>query len=123
MPAPIIVIAQSDPAVARDLANDLHCHFARVIVAQDPMELRNMLLQHEARVAVLDLDLVSMEDIRDLAGSFDDLVIVCTHHCPNEQMWMDALSAGAVEFCHPGDLHTILRAAHNAPPRHMKLVA
>jgi DNA-binding NtrC family response regulator len=123
MPAPIIVIAQSDPGVARDLAKDLHCHFAHVAVAQDPTELRTMLLQHEARVAVLDLDMVSMEDIRDLTGTFDDLVIVCTHHSPDEQMWMDALSAGAVEFCHPGDLHTILRAARSAPPRHLKLVA
>jgi DNA-binding response OmpR family regulator len=123
MPARTILIAQGDPGVARDMANDLHAHFARVVVAQDPMELRTKLLQHEARVAVLDLDLVNFDEIRNLAGNFSDLVIVCTHRSPDEQKWMDALSAGAVEFCHPGDLHTILRAARTAPPRHLELVA
>ena len=101
MPAPTIVIAQSDPAIAERMAKDLHAHFARVAVAQDPEELREMLQRHEARVAVLDLEFLNMDEIRDLAESCGDLMIVCTHRLPDEQMWMDALSAGAVEFCHP----------------------
>lgn len=123
MPLPTIVIAQSDPRIAQGLANDLHAHFARVAVAQSAMELRNLLLRHEARVAVLDLELVKLEEVKKLAGNFNDLAIVCTHRSPDEQMWMDALNAGAVEFCHPQDLPSILRASRDAASRNLKCAA
>jgi len=114
MPFPTIVIAQGDPDTAMKLANDLHAHFARVATAANAMELRTMLCRHEARVAVLDLELISLDQVRQLARTFDDLTIVCTHRSPDEHMWMAALDAGAVEFCLPTDLHSILRATRNA---------
>jgi DNA-binding NarL/FixJ family response regulator len=109
--------------IAQGLANDLHAHFARVAVAQSAMELRALLLRHQARVAVLDLELVNIEDVRKLAESFDHLAIVCTHRSPDEQMWMAALNAGAVEFCHPQDLHCILHAPRTAVQRSQEPVA
>lgn len=115
MPSPTIVIAQNDSAVAMELANRLHAHFARVAVAENTAELRTMLLRHEARIAVLDLELVEMEEVRQLARVFEELTIVCTHRSPDEQMWMAALNAGAVEFCHPEDIRSILRASRTAP--------
>jgi DNA-binding response OmpR family regulator len=114
MPTPTVVIAQRDPAIATQLANDLHAHFARVAVAQDTKELRILLMRHEARLAVLDLEMVSVQDIQNLCALFGDLVIVCTHRSPDEQMWMASLDAGAVEFCHPLDLRTILQASRLA---------
>ena len=84
-----------------ELANDLHAHFARVAVAENAVELRTMLLRHEARVAVLDLELVSLEEVRQLCAHFDDLTIVCTHRSPDERMWMAALNAGAVNSAIP----------------------
>jgi DNA-binding NtrC family response regulator len=117
MPATTIVIAQGDPRIAQTLANDLHAHFARIAVAQSATELRTILLRHQARVAVLDLELVNLEEVRNLADDFSDLAIVCTHHSPDERMWMAALNAGAVEFCHPQDLHSILRASRTAAQR------
>ena len=123
MPSPTIVIAQRDSTTAMELANDLHAHFTRVALAGNAMELRTMLQRHEARVAVLDLELVSLEEVRQLARIFDDLTIVCTHRSPDERMWMAALDAGAVEFCHPYDLHSILRASRMAPAQHMTIAA
>ncbi len=123
MPSPTIVIAQRDPTIAMDLANDLHAHFTRVALAGNAMELRTMLQRHEARVAVLDLELVSLEEVRQLARIFDDLTVVCTHRSPDERMWMAALDAGAVEFCHPYDLHSILRASRRALTQHMPTAA
>ena len=118
MPSPTLVIAQKDPNVALGLAGDLEAHFARVEVANNPFELRTMLLRHEARVAVIDLEIVSTEELRQMARTFPDLAIVCTHRSPDERMWMAALGAGAVEFCHPGDIRSILRASRSAtkPP-------
>ncbi len=123
MPSPTVVIAQNDPNIAQGLANDLHAHFARVAVAENAEELRTMLPRHEARVAVLDLELLHLEEVRQLARIFDDLTIVCTHRSPDERMWMAALNAGAIEFCHPQDIHSILRAARTAPKQHLPLAA
>ena len=123
MPVPTILIAQSDPRIAQGLANDLHAHFAHVLVAPSVMELRTLLLQHEAHAAVLDLEVVSLQEVRDLAASFEDLAIVCTHHSPDERMWTEALNAGAVDCCHPRDLHAILRAARTPAPRSTPMAA
>jgi DNA-binding NtrC family response regulator len=115
MPSPTIVIAQRDPTTSTQLANNLHAHFARVAAAGNAMELRTLLHRHQASVAVLDLELISLDQVRQLARTFDDLTIVCTHRSPDEHMWMDALNAGAVEFCLPTDLRSILRATRKAP--------
>ena len=123
MPSPTVVIAQNDPTIALALANDLHAYFARVTVADSIMELRTLLARHEARVAVLDLELVNVDEVNQLARSFGDLTIVCTHRSPDEQMWMAALNAGAVEFCHPQDIRSILRAWLAGLRRHLAAAA
>jgi DNA-binding NarL/FixJ family response regulator len=123
MPPPTIVIAQNDPGIAHGLANDLHAHFANVAVAENEMELRTLLLRHEARVAVLDLELVNLEEVRQLACTFCNLTIVCTHRSPDDRMWMAALNAGAVEFCHPQDIRSILRVSSTAAKRLMPIAA
>jgi DNA-binding NtrC family response regulator len=117
MPSPTVVIAQNDPNIAQELANDLHAHFARIVVASSASELRTLLLRHEARLAVLDLELINVDEVRQLAKIVSDLTIVCTHRSPDERMWMSALGAGAVEFCHPRDIRSILRASRSATTR------
>jgi DNA-binding NtrC family response regulator len=110
-PRSIVVIAQNDPDVAQALSNDLHAHFAEVIVTENASDLRPLLLRHpRVRVAVLDLDLVNVEEVRHLASTCCNLTIVCTHPSPDERMWIAALDAGAVEYCHPYDIRSIVRA-------------
>ena len=123
MPSPTVVVAQNDPVIASGLAKDLHAHFARVAVARSAPELRTMLLRHEARVAVLDLEMLDIDEIRSMAGTFAELTIVCTHRSPDERMWMDALKAGAVEFCHPLDIRSILRASRVVINRNAAIAA
>lgn len=123
MPPPTVVIAQSDPTIAQELANQLRAHFARVTVAENAAKLRAMLLYHEAWMAVLDLEVVNLEEIRNLASTHSDLAIVATHRSPDERMWMAAVSAGAIEFCHPQDIRSILRASRAAPKRQMAMAS
>jgi DNA-binding NarL/FixJ family response regulator len=123
MPSPTVIIAQSDPRIAQGLAKDLHAHFSKVAVAQGSTELQTLLLRHEAQVAVLDLEIVNLEEVQQLAETFNGLAIICTHRSPDEQMWMAALNAGAIEFCHPRDLHSILRATHSAAQRNLEIAA
>jgi DNA-binding NarL/FixJ family response regulator len=123
MPLSTVVIAQSDPRTAQGIAEDLHAHFAKVAIAQSAVELHDLLLRHEARIAVLDLEIVNLEEVRKLSEAFDGLAIICTHRSPDERLWMAALNAGAIEFCHPLDLHSILRATHSAAQRGLKSAA
>jgi DNA-binding NtrC family response regulator len=116
MPSPTIVIAQRDPRVVLGLTNDLQPHFPHVAIAQNAEELRELLERHEAHMAVIDLETVDVQEVRNLCALFGDLVIVCTHRSPDEQMWTSALNAGAVEFCHPHDVRSILHASRMAPP-------
>jgi DNA-binding response OmpR family regulator len=118
-----IVLAQHDQTIAKGLANNLYAYFARVVVAKSMVELRTLLLRHGARVAVLDLEVVNLEEIRKLSRTFDDLIIVCTHHSPDERMWITALNAGAAEFCHPQDIRSILRASRAAPKRQIAMAS
>jgi hypothetical protein len=111
LPEAVVVVAQNDPEAARALSNDLHAHFSRVIVADNALQLRTLLLRHSnVRLAVLDLDLVNIEEVRHLATTCCDLTIVCTHPSPDDRMWIAALDAGAVEYCHPDDIRSIVRA-------------
>jgi DNA-binding NtrC family response regulator len=121
MPLPTIVIAQRDPTIAQGLANELQAHVARVAVTESATELHTILQRREARAAVLDLEIVNLEEVCRLASIHDDLTIVCTHRAPDERMWMDALKAGAVEFCHPQDVRSILRALR-APSKHQTAI-
>lgn len=123
MTSSTVVVVQDDPGTAQGLANDLHAHFSRVVVTEDAVELRTLLLRHSARVAVLDLEIVSLEDVRKLARTFCNLAIICTHRSPDERMWMAALNAGAVEFCHPQDIGSILRASRVAASSHLEIAA
>jgi DNA-binding NtrC family response regulator len=118
-----IVIAQHDQSIAQGLANELHAHFTRVLVAENAVELHTVLLRHRARAVVVDTETLSSEEISQLASTFSDLAIVATHRSPDERMWMAALNAGAVEFCHPQDIRSILRASRAAPKRHVAIAS
>ena len=118
-----IVIAQHDQSIAQGLANELHAHFTRVLVAESAVELHTVLLRHRARAVVVDTETLSLEEISQLASTFSELAIVATHRSPDERMWMAALNAGAVEFCHPQDIRSILRATRTEAKRHIAIAS
>jgi ActR/RegA family two-component response regulator len=109
-----VVIAQSDPCFAEKLESDLQVHFGRVVGAQSVEEVLRILRRHEAHVAVLGLELASVDEVKQLARTFADVTIVCTHHFPEDRLWVAALSAGAAELCHPLDTSSILAASRSA---------
>ena len=109
-----VVIAQNDSCFAERLESDLQKHFGRVVCAQSVEELQTILGRDKAHVAVLGLELASVDEIGQLACAFVDVTIVCTHHFPEDRLWVAALSAGAAELCHPLDIPSILAASRSA---------
>jgi len=111
-----VVIAQADTVAAQQLASNLHAHFRRVVVATSAEEICATVARNRAQVAVVDLDLLSFDCVRKLCNELSHVAVVCTHRVPDDGMWTASVNAGAVDFCHPSDIRTIINAARSLPP-------
>lgn len=103
-----VVVAQLDSKHAEHLAASLHRHFRSVAVARSLEELSDAIPKNHADVAVVDLELVSLSDLKNLHHSFGDTSIVCTHRIADEEMWASALAAGASDMCSSADVDNIV---------------
>ena len=111
-----IVVAQNDFVIAAQLAASLHRHFRSVAVARSVEEMRAALPRRRPELAVVDLETISLQELEALCQEFQDVPFVCTHRLPDEQMWTDALEAGASDICQTNDLSGILLAVRRNLP-------
>ena len=116
-----IVLLQSDPNVAQNLAALLSDSFHRVHVARSMEDLRNAAAKHHPSAMVLDLESATLSDVQALTKEFDGVRVICTHRVPDEEMWTRTLSVGADDCCPSSDMRSILSAAikTNELSRHM----
>jgi DNA-binding NarL/FixJ family response regulator len=49
-----------------------------------------------------------LTDVRTLRNDFPSLPIVCLHRIPDDQLWVDALEAGASDVCQADDPQNVL---------------
>jgi len=103
-----VVVLQRDPAIVRSLTGGLHSLFHSVHVTTSHDELRDKVGQNLPEVAVLDVEASRFSEVERLHQDFPSLLIVCTHRIPDEEMWMAALEAGAVDVCPSYDVEAIL---------------
>jgi DNA-binding NarL/FixJ family response regulator len=106
-----VVVAQSNSKTAEMLAKSLYNHFRVVNLAGNLDELRQAIPRHRADVAIVDLELAALSDVRQLAREFSGTTVVCTHRLADEKMWTDALAAGASDCCYSSDVRAIVLAA------------
>jgi len=105
-----VVIANHDSQSASQLAASLNSYFRIVSVVCSVDEMRTAIPRHRAQLAILDLELVSVEDVERLAREFNHTSIVCTHRIPDDEMWAAALTAGAIDCCPSDDAACIMNA-------------
>ena len=98
-----VVVASSDSQAAAQLAASLNPHFRTVSVARSLDEIRHAIPKHRAQLAIVDMELASVEDVRRLTREFGHTSIVCTHRIPDEEMWASVLAAGAIDCCSTDD--------------------
>src|SRR5512133_4314349 len=105
-----VVIATTDTRSAGQLADSLNRHFRAVSVARSLDAVRHAIPKRLAQVAIVDLELASMPQVRDLCSEFAQTQVLCTHRIPDEEMWADALNAGAIDCCQNADITAIVDA-------------
>ncbi len=111
-----VVVAHRNSSNAEFLAQSLNHHFRVVKVARDLEDLRRAIPQHRAEVAIVDLELAGIGDVRDLTHDFSGTIVVCTHRLADEKMWTEALAAGAADCCHSSDVRAIVMAENQTRP-------
>ena len=111
-----IVVAQSNAKAAESLARSLHNHFRVVNVVRNVNELRHSIPRHRVDVAVVDLELAGLSEVRDLLKEFGATTVVCTHRLADEKMWTEALAIGAADCCNASDVRAIVMAATSITP-------
>ena len=102
-----VVVVEHDPRVARSLAGGLRAHFS-VHVIGSREELREKLAKHHPEALVLNIEYWRMTEVEALHRDFPEVPIVCTHRIPDEEMWMAALEAGAIDVCPTDDVQNVL---------------
>lgn len=118
MPQSTVVLALTSPRSAEVLAVALHSYFETVAVVHAPEHLQPALLKFRANVAIVDLELVGLTDVETLHREFPQVLLICTHRVPDDEMWTAALAAGAVDCFSSSDVrHIVTLAAHPPGPQ------
>jgi DNA-binding NarL/FixJ family response regulator len=91
-------------------------HFHAIHAVRSLEELREVIVKHRIEVAIVDMEMARMSDIKRLHRDFTGTCIVCTHRLADEEMWTAALDAGAADVCPSFDTSSIVTAALRSSP-------
>jgi len=105
-----VVILEADPRVAQSLAGKLSSHFHAVHLTRSGYELREHVVKSRPEAVVVDVEYSRLTDVRSLHDDFPLMPIVCTHRIPDEQLWVEALDAGASDVCRSDEAQSVLRS-------------
>jgi hypothetical protein len=106
-----VVIAHHDAVLAERLAASLSPQFRNLVVAKSGEEVKSAVARFRSPFAVVDLELLSLAELKDLCRAFPSTAFVCIHRLADDRMWADALAAGAVDCCYAADVPSILLAS------------
>ena len=106
-----VVVLQGDQGIASSLGTALSSSFSSVHHAGSASELRALLTRNKTGVLILDIESVPLREVGRLSADFPQASIVCTHRVPDEEMWLAALTAGAMDVCPSSDISAIVRSA------------
>ena len=106
-----VVLAYHDALSADRLAASLRSQFRNLAIAKSPEEVGSAVARLRAPFAVVDLELIGMDGLKQLCARFPSTAFVGIHRLADDRMWSEALAAGAVDCCSSSDVHGILLAS------------
>lgn len=116
-----VVIAQKDCASSDQLSLELKRHFRNIAVAHSHVEIHDALAKLKANAVIVDLELISFDELRRLCQNSLGAAVIATHRSPDDEMWMECLAIGAADCCQIADVDGMLRAiAHNVHFAHAR---
>jgi DNA-binding NtrC family response regulator len=118
-----VVVAHADRLEAQQLAHSLSAHFVRMTIADNPATMREAIERNRTNLAIVDLDMVPVDQIKQICSDYAGIGVVCVHRAPDYEMWDAAIKAGALECCHPSDIPAILNAMRSRPSAKSRAVA
>jgi DNA-binding NarL/FixJ family response regulator len=111
-----VVLAQHDPSAATSLTNNLRGQ-CRMVTVSNKDEVRHEIERSRANVAVLDLEMFSLPEVKNICSEFRNVSVVCTHRLADEKLWTSVMNAGASDCCLPSDVNGILFAVRRYAAR------
>lgn len=114
--SPTVAILQSDSRTVRSLASSLCHHFHAIHAVRSIEELRETIAKHRPEVAILDVEMAPLSEIKQLHREFSGVSIVATHRLADEGMWTAAIDAGAEDVCCSRDPSAIVNSALRYAP-------
>jgi len=111
MQTPHAIIALGDRDLAHTLRGSLQQHFQFIVVAASFDEARAAIPRYRPLVLIVDVELAPLSEIERLRREYSGMNVVCTHRLADDDLWTDAVNAGASDVCRSSDLAGIVRAA------------
>jgi DNA-binding NarL/FixJ family response regulator len=105
-----IVILEGDPRVAQRLAGKFSRYFQSVHVTRSGDELRHRVVESRPEVVVVDVEASRLTEVRSLHQDFPQMPIVCMHRIPDEELWIEAMDAGASDVCRSDEWQSVVTA-------------
>ena len=110
----LLVVAHDSHSLTQ-LASMLGQQFSTVLSAASLDQANVVIHQQRPDFVVADLETLGTREISSLTRQLN-LPVICTHRVPDEEMWMEAPQAGALDVCCDSDPASILLAVR----RHFK---
>src|SRR5579863_912905 len=104
-----VVLAHHDAVSAERLAASLGKQFRNLLLANSCEELQSAVGRFRAPFAVVDLELISLPELRELCSQYPSTAFVSIHRLADDKMWSETLAAGAVDCCCSADVSGILQ--------------
>jgi DNA-binding NarL/FixJ family response regulator len=111
MPLSHVVLLQRDPNVTESMAASLSTSFSSIDATHSIEKLQRSIAECRPALVIVDLEMISMNDVQRLCTDFSDVKVICTHRLADDEMWTQALGAGAVDVCPSFDIGGIANSA------------
>ena len=111
-----VVLAHRDSALLQSLTPSSHKEFLSFVTVNTASDAGEAIARLRARLAIVDLEVVSFFELDGLCREFPATAFVTTHRLADDDMWSQSLAAGAVDCCVAADLPRILEATERYIP-------
>ena len=111
MPTVRVVFANPSQELPKSLLTAKRREMPNFAIVHAAAEIRETVPKLRAQLAIVDLEMITFQELAELCREFPSTAFVCIHRLADDSMWAQSLAAGAVDCCSASDLPWILQNA------------